>query len=169
MKQPRIRNTDRPVVHKYAETWLNEAVDLLRPIFKDAGYEIPPVHVSVGFGMDGYKPRAKKNTIAVCHARCMTSDGINEIYISPIVHEPVEVLGILVHELIHAVDDCKSGHGEQFQKISQELGSPDNLSVPSEIWRRSIDRYRKIADQLGRYPRSGVNYRTAFDFDLATN
>jgi hypothetical protein len=168
MKKPRIRNEDRPVVHKYAEAWLNEAVNLLRPSFEEAGLEIPPVHLSVGFSTDGYKPKAKKNTIAVCHARCMTTDGINEIYISPIVHEPVDVLSILVHELIHAVDDCKSGHGQRFQEISLALGCSDNLSVPLSKCRQSIERYRNIANQLGRYPRSGVNYRTTFDFDLAT-
>ena len=123
MERKRIRNEDRPVVHKYAEVWLHEAVELLRPSFADAGYKIPPVHLSVAFSTDGDKPKAKKNTLGVCHARCMTADGINEIYISPVVHEPVDVLSLLVHELIHAIDDCKSGHGEGFQKISAALKS----------------------------------------------
>jgi hypothetical protein len=165
----RIRNEERPVIHKYAEVWLNEAVELLRPSFSDAGYEIPPVHLSVGFSTDGYNPKAKKNTIAICYARRMNVDGINEIYISPIIYEPVDVLGILVHELVHAVDDCKSGHGEPFQKIAAALKCGDNLSVPLMEFRETVQRHRAIADKLGRYPRSGVNYKTTFDFECTAN
>ncbi|MGV1045457.1 hypothetical protein [Limnohabitans sp.] len=169
MKPKRIRNEDRPVIHKYAEVWLNEAVELLRPGFADAGFEIPPVHLSVGFSTDGYKPAAKKNTIAVCHAKCMTVDGINEIFISPIVYEPVNVLSLLVHELIHAIDDCKSGHGEGFLKISYALKCADNPSVSVLEFREKVQQYRAIADQLGRYPRSGVNYTNTFDFRQAAH
>jgi hypothetical protein len=165
MRTKRLRNEDRPLIHKYAEVWLNEAVELLRPDFAEAGYEIPPVHLSVGFSTDGYKPTAKKNTIAVCHAKCMTVDGINEIFISPIVYEPVDVLSLLVHELVHAIDDCKSGHGEGFQKISVALKCGDNLSVPNMEFREQVQKYRTIADKLGRYPRSGVNYSKSFNFE----
>lgn len=163
MRTQRLRNEDRPVIHKYAEVWLNEAVELLRPDFAQAGYDIPPVYLSVGFSTDGYKPTAKKNTIGVCHAQSMTVDGVNEIFISPIVYEPVEVLSLLVHELIHAIDDCKSGHGEGFQKISCALKCADNPSVSHQEFREQVQKYRTIADQLGRYPRSGVNYKDTFD------
>lgn len=169
MRRRHVRNEDRPVIHQYAEVWLNEAVELLRPHFAEAGYEIPPVHVSVGFSTDGYKPSARKNTFAVCHAKCMNVDGINDIYISPLIYEPVEVLGILVHELVHAVDDCQSGHGETFKKITKALKCGDNLSVSLSEFRETVERHRAIADKLGRYPRSGVNYRTTFNFDHAPN
>lgn len=167
MRTKRLRNEDRPVIHKYAEVWLHEAVELLRPSFAEAGYAIPPVHLSVGFSTDGYNPKAKKNTLGVCHARSMSVDGINEIFISPIVYEPVEVLDLLVHELVHAIDDCQSGHGENFQKISAALKCGDNLSVPPMEFRGQVQKYRAIADQLGRYPRSGVKYKHSFDLDCA--
>ena len=169
MKAPRLKNEDRPVIHKYAEVWLAEAVELLRPMFNECGYEIPPVHVSVGFSTFGYNPSAKKRVIAVCHAKSMTRDGINEIYITPLVYEPVNVLGLLVHELIHAVDDCRSGHGKTFQEMSLALKCSDNLKVPLSVWREALDRHKKIADQLGRYPRSGVNYADSFNFEVKPN
>jgi hypothetical protein len=162
LKSSGTRNKNLPVIHTYAEVWLNEAVKLLRPVFAESGYEIPPVHVSVGFSTDGYKPSAKKNTIGVCHASWMTMDGINEIYITPLVTEPVDVISLLVHELIHAVDDCKSNHGPGFQKISRALRCTDNRHVPMNEWRETIERYRAMALQLGRYPRAGVRYRETF-------
>lgn len=159
----KTRNSNLPVIHRYAEVWLNEAVELLRPRFRQAGYEIPPVHVSVGFSTDGYKPGAKKNTIGVCHARHLTVEGVNEIYITPMRTEPVDVISLLVHELIHAIDDCKSGHGPQFQKISRELKCTDNPKVPVNEWRETIEIYREMALQLGRYPRAGVRYSDTFN------
>jgi hypothetical protein len=163
LKSRKTLNRNLPKIHDYAEVWLNEAVKLLRPLFAEMGYDVPPVHVSVGFSTDGYKPHAKKNTIGVCHARCMTVDGINEIYITPLVTEPLDVLGILVHELIHAVDDCKSGHGPGFQKISREMKCGDNLKVPIREWFETVERHRVIACELGRYPRAGVRYSKSFD------
>lgn len=44
MRTKRLRNEDRPLIHKYAEVWLNEAVELLRPDFAEAGYEIHTSH-----------------------------------------------------------------------------------------------------------------------------
>lgn len=152
MRAPRLKNEDRPVIHKYAEVWLAEAVELLRPIFKECGYEIPPVHVSVGFSTFGYNPSAKKRVIAVCHAKSMTRDGTNEIHITPLVYEPIDVLGLLVHELIHAVDDCQSGHGKTFQEMSFALKCSDNLKVPLSAWREGLDRHKKIGARQHRRP-----------------
>jgi len=162
----KTRNCDLPVIHRYAEVWLNEAVELLRPRFRQAGYEIPPVHVSVGFSTDGYKPGARTNTIGVCHASFMTIEGVNEIYITPMRTEPVDVISILVHELIHAIDDCKSGHGAGFQKISRDLQCTDNLKVPLHEFKETMNFYRQMALQLGRYPRAGVRYSDTFNIKM---
>lgn len=53
--KPRFRSNELPLMHRYAEVWLAEAVELLRPRFTDAGHEIPPVHVSIGFSCTGYR------------------------------------------------------------------------------------------------------------------
>lgn len=59
-KPTRNKNEDRPLIHKYAEVWLQEAVELMRPQFAAAGYEIPPVHLSVGFSSAGYRVNTKR-------------------------------------------------------------------------------------------------------------
>ncbi len=104
----------------------------------------------------------------MCYARCMTKDGVNDIYISPLFYEPVEVISILVHELIHAIDDCEHGHGPVFQKIAQDLKCTDAKKVNMRDWRETVEVYRDMALVLGRYPRNGVTYATTFDVNTGT-
>jgi hypothetical protein len=114
----RFKSADLPLIHRYAEVWLAEAVELLRPTFRAAGHEIPPVHVSIGFTTTGYRFGSKRFTQAMCFARRMSVDGINEIYIAPVIQTAEGILDLLTHELIHAVLDCHHGHGPEFQKIA---------------------------------------------------
>ena len=93
------------------EAWLQEAVRRLEPIFSKAGYAIPPVRVSCGFPASS----SPRTTLGQCWPRERSGDGVNEIFISPKLDEPVQLLDTLVHELCHAVDDCFSGHGGLFE------------------------------------------------------
>ncbi len=116
-----FKSGELPLIHRYAEVWLAEAVELLRPRFADAGHEIPPVHVSVGFSSTGYRFGSKSYTQAVWFARRMSVDNINEIYIAPVIRSAEQVLELLIHELIHAVLDCRDGHGPEFQRIATDV------------------------------------------------
>jgi hypothetical protein len=51
-----------------------------------------------------------------CWSTKSAVDGINQIFIAPHLQTPFDFLDTLVHELVHAVDDCQSGHGENFKK-----------------------------------------------------
>ena len=94
------------------EEWLMRAVVHLEPIFQRGGYQIPQVKVSIGFPSTG----AKGRHLGQCWGSKASEDGINQIFIAPNQSDPVEVLDTLTHELVHAVDDCKSGHGEGFNE-----------------------------------------------------
>lgn len=157
VRTPRIKNEDRPVIHKYAEVWLNEAVELMRPRFAAAGYEIPPVHLSVGFTVYGYRVKTKRLILGTCSSRKMDKDGINQIFITPVLDEPMTVLVTLAHELVHAIDDCQHGHGPVFQKISKDLKLTDCRAVNLFDFRETVREYQLMLDQLGRYPRGGYH------------
>lgn len=161
-KRIRIKNEDRPLIHKYAEVWLHEAVELMRPKFAEAGYEIPPVHLSVGFSSKGYRVNNKTHYIGMCYSRKMDKDGINQIFIAPILDEPLNVLVTLAHELVHAIDDCKNGHGPVFKKISKDLKLADCLAVNLADFHETFKFYRWMLDQLGRYPRGGYHRRYGY-------
>jgi hypothetical protein len=162
VRTPRVKNEDRPVIHKYAEVWLHEAMELMRPKFAEAGYEIPPVHLSVGFSSAGYRVNTKRLILGMCYSRRMDKEGLNQIFISPVLDEPLKVLVTLAHELVHAIDDCKHSHGPVFQKISKDLKLTDCMAVNLFDFRDTLRFYQSMLDQLGRYPRGGYHRRYGF-------
>jgi len=62
---------------KTRELWLQNAVDMVEPIFKNKGYKIPKVQVSCGFPSTGNKTKH----IGQCWGRSSTSDGVNQLFI----------------------------------------------------------------------------------------
>ena len=147
---------------KYAEEWLNNAVDSLRQIFLMAGYIVPPVLISVGFGHRGYFPNDKEY-LGWCYPKHLSDDQINEIYISPFCTDPIQLLYTIAHELIHAVDNCRNGHGREFKKIAKHIRHPDCGELNAiEILQTEV-LYKSIADDLGAYPRKGVNFQQGFN------
>jgi hypothetical protein len=137
---------------KTRELWLQNAVDMVEPIFKNKGYKIPKIQVSCGFPSTGNKTKH----IGQCWGRSSTSDGVNQLFISPILDEPVQVLDTLVHELVHAIDDCIHHHGPEFKKIATDVGLQGPMREASAgPWLKEL--LIGIAKQLGKYPHSKIN------------
>lgn len=109
------------------EEWLNSALNALRPWFKDrAGATIPnDARVSVGFPGGG----SARKRIGECWARKMSKDGVNEIFISPVLQDPVRMLDVLAHEAVHAVDDCVSGHKGEFKRVAKAIGLEGKMTA----------------------------------------
>ena len=134
------------------EIWLQNAVDLIAPIFKNKGYTIPKVRVSCGFPSTGNKSKH----IGQCWGKSSTNDGTNQLFISPVLDEAVQVLDTLVHELVHAVDDCLHHHGPEFKKIATDVGLQGPMREASAgPWLK--EHLTTIAKQLGKYPHSKIN------------
>jgi hypothetical protein len=129
------------------EAWLLNAVEHLKPIFERAGYFLPEVRVSVGFPSTG----ARSRHIGQCWSTSASADNINQIFIAPQESDSVEVLDTLTHELVHAVDDCKNGHGEKFKEIALAVGlkGPMRSAGANEFLRHELIR---IAEKIGKYP-----------------
>ena len=89
------------------EQWLQNAVIALTPLFSTKGYSVPNCHVSCGFASSD----VKRGHIGQCWGTKASADKVNQIFISPALSDSVAVLDTLMHELIHAVDDCKNKHG----------------------------------------------------------
>jgi SprT-like family len=129
------------------EQWLMQAVDHLIPIFQRAGYIVPPVKVSVGFPSTGSKGRH----LGQCWPTKSAVDGINQIFIAPHLQTPLDFLDTLVHEIVHAVDDCHSGHGENFKKIALSVGlvGPMRSAGAGNLLKQDLMR---IVEKLGDFP-----------------
>lgn len=132
------------------EAWLTEAAnlmldDLIMPVCD--GYERPTFRISLGFPKHSRGGKA----IAVCFAKEASSDGVNELFINPEIDEPIEVLGAVAHELIHAVDNLVSGHKGFFARVARKIGLEGKLThtVPGADLSGVLESYSGL---LGKFP-----------------
>ena len=92
---------------------------MLRPIFLEQGFNVPlEIQVSCGFPSTGIR----SGHIGQCWPSACCSNTSNQIFISPILDDSLEVLDTLIYELVHAVDDCAHKHGREFKKIALKIG-----------------------------------------------
>lgn len=135
------------------EQWLEAAVAKLAPSFEAIGSKVPAdVRVSVGWPGG----RGKKNTvIGQCWSSKAAKDGSRHIFISPVLEDPAIVLATLVHELVHAVDDCESGHKGGFAKMARRLGLEGKLTATVAGPALAED-LALIARKLGDYPHAAL-------------
>lgn len=139
--------------HKTREQWLMAAVkELTKSLFGPLGLEVPEVRVSVGWPGGRGK---KQGVVGQCFATRVTTDKVAQIFVSPVVVEPYEVVETLAHEIIHAIDDCESGHKKGFIKIAKQVGflAPWKQTPASDELR---DKLTAIAEKLGTYPHAAI-------------
>lgn len=117
MKNTQPNTQNKPMTR---EEWLNAGLNALRPWFEEkAKVRIPEdTRVSVGFPGGG----SARKRIGECWPRARSKDKVNEIFINPTLSDPVQMLDVLAHEAIHAVDDCVSGHKKPFRTIAKAIG-----------------------------------------------
>jgi hypothetical protein len=139
--------------HLNREAWLEEAVELAKPLFEKAGYTIPKVRVSTGWPVRGGMA-AKKRVIGECWSREAASDTIPQIFISPWLQEVIcldgGVLPTLVHEICHAVVGNENKHNKVFRACARSVGlegkitathAGDELKESCRCWSESLGEY----------------------------
>ena len=80
-----------------------------------------------------------------------TEDQVNQTFLSPGLSDPVLVLDTLMHELIHAVDDCQNKHGSAFKKMALKLGLKGPMRSAG-TGPELLVKLEAIALSLGPYP-----------------
>jgi hypothetical protein len=136
------------------EQWLEAGTEMVASVFEAAGLELPPVKVSCSWPGGG----SARKRVGECWSRNSSSSGINEIFISPLIAKPVVALDILVHELVHAYDDCQNGHKAAFIRIARQVGlegKPTSCHAGPEL----LATLEIIAAELGTYPHTGMRLR----------
>ena len=140
------------------EAWLQRASKAMDKWLGEVeGVEVVPVHVTVGWPSSGGLG-TKARTLAECWARKHSADGVNQIFMTPMLGEEstVQVLGNLLHEKVHAVDDCESGHRKEFIRISKALGFVakwTSLNMSPEL----EERLKGLAERLGPIPSPAIS------------
>ena len=129
----------------------------LRAAFKDAGHPLDAetIRISTGFPSRG-AGRGNKQTIGQCWDQARIKDNICQIYISPVLADPLKVLGVLVHELVHAAVGCKHGHKAPFKQAATALGLTGKMTSTTES-PELVARLAVLAERLGPYPHAALD------------
>lgn len=138
------------------EQWLTEISDLMLAEIFAPLVTIPSelrLKLSVGF-----PPNTRGGSvIGVCFPREASSNASTEIFISPVVADSMKVLEVLAHELIHAIDNCKSGHRGFFASTARAIGLEGALTATyaGESLKATLQGY---IDLFGDIPHAQVSY-----------
>lgn len=141
---------ERNPVYPTREAWLNAAITrAFRPWFAELGLEIPAYQVAMGYG-EAYR----RGVLAQCYVREL-SEGVSTLYVTPETVDAVDILDSVLHELIHAIDNCASGHRGFFVEIARKLGfiGPWTSTPLTDELRSLLER---IASDLGPLPHAKV-------------
>jgi hypothetical protein len=112
------------------EQWLEIAVHEVT--LANPSITFPPVKVSCSWPGGG----SARKRIGECWSRAASQAKVNEMFISPKLEDPARVVSVLVHEMAHAIDDCKNGHKAPFVAIGKSLGltgKPTQMELPPEL------------------------------------
>lgn len=148
------------LIHKTREAWLMEALTLLKPIFTERGFKVPEkIRVSCGF--PSKNPLGMKlRRIGECWTDDASAGKVFEIFVSPTLSDPYEVLDTLLHEVIHATVGIKCGHGGEFKICANVIGMTGKMTccVAGE---RLKPRLEKYLTQLGTYSHDQLEHMTS--------
>lgn len=127
------------------EQWLAEMAKKMAPVFEAAGKPLPTnIRYSCGF-------TSRKAAIGQCWYPEGSADGHAEIFIVPGKDDPIEVAGILLHELVHAALGAGHGHGKEFKKLALAVGLQGPMKSASPTNETTIA-LKWMIDEVGPYP-----------------
>ncbi len=100
------------------EGWANEILGVLQPRLAGLGITMPDGR-TVRIGVTPLS----RTTLGVCHpARLSTSGTVNFISLCTKQASADELVYTLIHEYLHAADDCMSGHRNRWARWAALLG-----------------------------------------------
>ena len=138
------------------EAWLHRAAEKMLPWIREViDPEFPEVKFRISVGWPG--GRAKKTvTRGQCWASSSADDGIAQIFISPMQADTETTLAVLLHEMVHAFDDCKDGHKGRFVKIAKPLGFIPKWTSSDNRSDELSERLFNLAEVLGTFPSAAI-------------
>lgn len=142
------------------EEWLMKGSEVILPWIKSAGGgATPKFRVSVGWPLGGRAKQKKggggSHRIGECFCCSCSKDGTHEIFISPELDQPLNVLDVLTHELIHAFVGIKAKHGAEFKVVAVKVGLTGKMTATvagAELEGKLLE----LAEKLGKYPHASL-------------
>jgi hypothetical protein len=144
------------IIHFTKENWLSDAVLELETEFKSVGLTMPAKwRISSGFPSKGGLA-AKKRTIGQCWSPEASKDGTTEIIISITQDDETKILGVIAHEMCHAVLGIKAGHGPKFKKLANSIGLVGKMTATEE-GEIFLNRIVSMLERLGNFPHAALD------------
>jgi len=140
------------------EQWLTRAIPHLAKIVNSADvadeFKVTvPEAIQVSCSWPG---RSKiERTIGQCW-QSKAGKGVTQVFISPLLNDPHDILAVLIHELVHAADDNESKHAGRFVKVIRAIGL-EGKPTATHAGEALSQRLAAIADKLGDYPHTGMD------------
>lgn len=148
------------------ESWLEAAKTALGGLVSDrTGMGIPAIQISPGWPSKG-GPEGR--VLGECWNGVFTRSGAYSIFMNPVVAaaEPVRILDIVLHEMLHAVVDEHHGkmckHGREFAEAARAVGldgapTATFCTEGTGLWAE----LSAMADALGAYPGDSMEMTAA--------
>lgn len=143
---------------KSRETWLYRAAEKMRMDYEIAGFPLPEkFRISCGWPKGGKGGRGK--TIGQCWPASASESEHREIFVSPELDKPVDVLVCLRHELAHAALPEGEGHKGNFIVLCKALGftKPWTTTPMTDVLKVRME---LLAEGLGAYPHAKLSSKT---------
>ncbi len=151
------------------EQWLRDAAQKLKGLidahlgkqYGDAadcpGQPLNLEKVAVSSGLPKYSPAS---TIGQCWSEECTEDKTRHIFVCPTIEEDMTVLGVLLHELVHAGVGTKCGHKGEFRRVARAVGLEGKLTATVVNPESTLhEQLRLIISSLGSYPHSPLKLK----------
>ena len=111
------------------EQWLNECIQKLRPDFEQLGHPLPEkIRASCSWPSKSGLAN-KKRRIGEAWSAKNSADRSCEVFISPVLKDPLEVAATLVHELVHCAVGVEEGHKGKFTRLAKAIGLEGKMTA----------------------------------------
>ena len=137
------------------EEYLELAADELSDYIGKAGYSMPKLKVSAGWP-SSKAFSTKGRTLGECWHHESIEQEASHIFISPCLSDTSTVLGVLVHEIGHAILPQEVKHKKAFKQYmtAVNLTGKATATKPGEVLQSFFD---LLIDRIGTYPHDSID------------
>jgi hypothetical protein len=133
------------------EQWLLELIEKLRPVFEDKGVTLP-AKIRASCSFPSKMALSNKNRrIGEAWSDKNSDDQTFEIFISPLLKDPIEVAGVVVHECIHVAVGIEAGHRGPFKTLATSIGLEGKMTSTT-VGESLKSLLQTLTNEIGNYP-----------------
>ncbi len=116
-----VINESIQVAGIYREAWLTELALRIKERGLLEHYQPDPFKVTCGWPSKKALGKGSR-VVGECFAPEVSKAGLCELFISPLLADPLEVAGTLMHEMCHVIASVKAKHGKVFKEVCDTIG-----------------------------------------------